>query len=458
MDTASRTLKLALLADTKNFSTGLNNAQKQTQTFSSKVKDSAKRIGKAFAIAGVAIAGMAAKLAIDGVKAAIEDQKAQVKLATTLKNTTGASKAQTKQVEKYIDKLQRASGVADDKLRPSLGKLLIATKDVAKAQKLQSLAMDIAAGTGKDLDSVSLALAKAYGGNIGALSRMGITLDESIIKNKDFNAAAKELNKTFTGQSAAAADTMEGKFKRFNIAISEAKESIGVALMPTIENMVNFLNSPKGQKVITDFAEAFADAIKIMAKYLPGVVREVSKLVSKVAKQGLIAGLLSDPKIAVAAAAYGAGFIYGGPAGGALAAIAAYATAKGVQDVATDRASNAVKGTLLSQSSLGDKLKVTKKTKAWKKANKAQQDYFASVPEEIAMYGAQLQGNLITAEQYDAMIRKYNKTHGGKNYPTIVNITVNGAADSRESARAIDKALKKVNLNGGSLAGSNGFN
>lgn len=438
MDSSSRILKLALLADTANFSSGLNKAQGQTKTFGQKVGDTAKKIGKAFAVAGVAIAGMAAKLAIDGVKAAIADEKAQVKLATTLKNTTNASAKQTKQVEKYIDKLQRASGVADDKLRPSLEKLLVATGKISKAQKLQALAMDIAAGTGKDLDSVSLALAKAYGGNIGALSRMGVVLDESIIKNKDFGAAQKELDKLFGGQSAAAAETMEGKFKRFNIAIDEAKESIGVALMPTIEKMVDYLNSPKGQKVVTDFAEAFADAIQLMAKYLPGVVKEVSKLVGKVSKQGLMAGLLSDPKVAVAAAAYGAGFIAGGPAGGAVAAIAAYAGAKGLEtygeNVSGDlsgaaalMSGNAL-GQLQASGGSGKKIKIKKNNFSpnWMEELQSNPQALAA---SNAMYGI-----------------------------GTVNIVVNGAADSRESARAIERTLKKLQLNGGSLKGIEGFN
>lgn len=433
-----RTLKLALLADTSKFGTNLNKAQNQTKTFGQKVGDTAKKIGKAFAIAGAAVAGMAAKLAIDGVKAAIEDQKAQVKLATTLKNTTKASNSQIKSVEKYIDKLQRASGVSDEKLRPSLEKLLVATGKVGKAQKLQALAMDIAAGTGKDLDTVSLALAKAYNGNLGSLTRLGIKLDDSIIKNKDFNAASKELNKTFTGQSAAAAETMEGKFKRFNIAIDEAKESIGVALMPTIEKMVDYLNSPKGQKVVTDFAEAFADAIQLMAKYLPGVVKEVSKLVGKVSKQGLMAGLLSDPKIAVAAAAYGAGFIAGGPAGGAVAAIAAYAGAKSLGEAAENIGND------------------TSGAAAWMSGNPlGQLQASGGSGKKIKIKKANYSENWLAELNANPQARQASNVMAGVG---TVNIVINGAADSRESARAIERTLKKLNLNGGSLKGIEGFN
>ena len=432
-----RTLKLALLADTSKFSSGLGKATKETQTFTGKMKASAAKIGRAFGLAGIAIAGMATKLAIDGVKAAMADEKAQVKLATTLKNTTGATKGQIKSVEKYIDKLQRASGVADDKLRPSLQLLVTATGKVGKAQKLQALAMDIAAGTGKDLETVSLALAKAHNGNLGSLTRLGVKIDATTIKNKDFNAAAKELNKTFTGQSKAAAETMTGKFARFKIAIDEAKESIGVALMPTIENLVNFLNSDKGQKVVTDFAEAFADAIKMMAKYLPGVVKEVSKLVSKVSKQGLMAGLLSDPKIAIAAAAFGAGAIIGGPAGGAIAAMAAYAGAQGYEQTASNYSKDtagaiaAMSGNQVGQIFAGG-------SKGGKKRPNKSSDFYG--------------GSASAALDY-----MYKSTGFGQQKPVVINVTVNGAADARESARAIQRTLDKLALNGGSKVGVMGF-
>jgi hypothetical protein len=437
-----RTLKLALLADTSKFTSGLGKATKETQSFTGKMKANAAKIGKAFALAGVAVAGMAAKLAIDGVKAAIEDQAAQVKLATTLKNTTKAGAAQTKQVEKYIDKLQRASGVADNKLRPSLERFLVATGKVSKAQKLQKLAMDISAGTGKDLQTVTLALAKGYDGNLASIQRLGIGIDQTIIKNKDFKGAVAQLSDTFKGQASAAADTMEGKFKRFNIAIDEAKESIGVALMPALTDMVDFLNSPKGQKVVTDFAEAFADAIKMMAKYLPGVVEHITNLVSKVSKQGLMAGLLSDPKLAIAAAAYGAGFIYGGPAGGAIAAVAAYAGASAIASSAPKGGSRN-KGNLVEgfQSVANNSLRGVK-----------------SVVDVGGAFGTDYAGTGISGFT-GTSVSLNSSTSAAKNIKTgniIINIA--NASDAISSARAIERTLKKLGLNGGSKAGVLGFN
>ena len=235
-----RSLKLALLADTKDFIQGLDKADKETKSFSNKLDDALKKGAAAFLAVGAAAGAMALKIGIDAVKAAIEDEKAQVSLATTLRNTTKATDAQVKSVEDYIDKTARATGVADDQLRPSLDRLVRSTQDVTKAQKLQTLALDIAAGTGKDLATVSEALGKAYDGNLGALKRIGVPLDENIVKTKDFDAAVIALSTTFAGQADAAADTFAGRMARIKIAIDEAKEQLGFALLPLLEKFAKF--------------------------------------------------------------------------------------------------------------------------------------------------------------------------------------------------------------------------
>ena len=235
-----RTLKLALLADTKNFIDGLDKADRETKTFSNKLDDALQKGAAAFLAVGAAAGVMAVKIGIDAVKAAVEDEKAQKSLAITLRNTTKATDAQVKAVEDFIDKTARATGVADDQLRPSLDRLLRSTQDITKAQKLQTLALDISAGTGKDLATVTEALGKAYDGNLGALKRIGVPLDENIIKTKDFNAATKALSETFAGQADAAAETFAGRMARIKITIDETKEQLGQALLPLLERFATF--------------------------------------------------------------------------------------------------------------------------------------------------------------------------------------------------------------------------
>jgi len=256
MASASRTLTLKLLADIDNFQKNLKNADNDVSGFSGGLQKFGKVAGAAFLAAGVAAAGYAAKLAIDGVKAAIEDEAAQAKLAKTLENVTGATDDQIKSLENYILKTSLAFNVTDDDLRPSLDRLVRSTKNVEEAQKLQTLALNIAAGTGKSLTQVSEALAKAHDGNFTALKRLGGGIDESIIKQKDFDAATAALAKTFEGQASAQADTFQGKLGRLQIAFNEGKETIGSFILDAITPMVTLI-----VEQVVPVLQAFAEGL-----------------------------------------------------------------------------------------------------------------------------------------------------------------------------------------------------
>jgi hypothetical protein len=253
-------IKITFDADFDQLKKGVKGAQNEVEGFGSKLGGFAKKAGAAFAVAGAAAAAYAGVLLVDGVKSAIEDEAAQAKLATTLENVTGATESQIKAVEDYITQTALANGITDDKLRPSLDRLIRSTKDATKAQELQSLALDIAAGTGKDLGAVSEALGKAYDGNLGALRRLGVGLDDSIIKSKNFDAAAAALSKTFEGQASKQAETFQGKMARLTVAFDEAKETVGSyvldALTPLLSGFVD-----KGIPAIQGFADTLGKTL-----------------------------------------------------------------------------------------------------------------------------------------------------------------------------------------------------
>jgi hypothetical protein len=272
-----RTLKLALLADTKDFISGLDKADKETRTFSDKLGGALKTGALAFAALGAAAGAAAITIGVQAVKAAIEDEKAQLTLAKTLENTTKATKNQIKGVEDYIKATSLAKGVTDDQLRPSLDRLVRSTGDVTKAQKLQQLALDISAGTGKDLASVSEALGKAYDGNLGALKRLGVPLDDSIIKSKDFTKAQEALTKQFAGQSDVAANSFAGRMERVKIAIDEAKESIGAALLPILEKLLGFITE-KALPFLNNFVAGFENVTKSVNIDLGGALEYLQSI------------------------------------------------------------------------------------------------------------------------------------------------------------------------------------
>lgn len=198
--------------------------------------------GKAFL---PAVAAMGALTAAAGysIKAAVEDSAAQAQLAKTLQNVVGATDAQVAATEKQISAMQMATGVADDQLRPAYASLVLGTKDLATANEALQLAMDISAGTGTDLASVSDALAKAYGGNFKALRQLSPELYAMIKDGADLETVMATLAKTFGGSAAVAANTAEGKFKRLGVALGEVQESIGLALLPAVEAVLPYLIS-----------------------------------------------------------------------------------------------------------------------------------------------------------------------------------------------------------------------
>lgn len=302
----SRTLKLSILADVDDLKKKLNQGENDVQGFGGKLDDWSKKAGLAFAAAGAAAVAYAGKLAVDGVKAAIEDEAAQLRLANALKNVTGATDSQIKSAEDWILKSSLATGVADDQLRPALERLTRSTKDIKEAQDLTNLALDIAKAKNLDLETVANALAKANDGQTGALKKLGITLGDNATNLQEYNKLQKalekaqlevnftleqygvnskeytkavekvkditgkandiaaqgidifgELGKEFSGAAAEAANTFEGKMARLKIAFDETKETVGSFILDAVTPMLEFIVN----KVIPNFGE-FTNALE----------------------------------------------------------------------------------------------------------------------------------------------------------------------------------------------------
>lgn len=238
----SRTLKLSILGDVDNLNKSLKAASADVETFGDKMGKAGKAIGAAFAAAAVAAGAYAVKIGVDGVKAAIEDEKAQTQLALALKNATGATEGQIKATEDAILQMSLATGVADDALRPALQRLAISTGSVSKAQDLLSTALDISAATGKPVETVANALAKAYDGNSAALAKLGVGLTAAELKTMSFQQVQGKLSDLFGGAAAANAETYSGRIARMQVAFNEAKETIGFALLPILEKLMKYIN------------------------------------------------------------------------------------------------------------------------------------------------------------------------------------------------------------------------
>lgn len=227
-------LAIQIISDATKAARGFQVTETRAERMGRRIKG-ASRAGAVALTALVAAGSVAAK-------AAAEDAQSQQLLAVAMRNSANATATSIAATERWIDKTARATGVADDQLRPALGTLVRATGSAAKAQKSLSLALDVSAATGKPVQAVAAALAKGYGGQTTALGRLVPGMDKAILKSGDMKRITAELARTTGGSMAKAADTEAGKMQRAQVARDEAVESIGQQLLPLYESAATALD------------------------------------------------------------------------------------------------------------------------------------------------------------------------------------------------------------------------
>jgi hypothetical protein len=488
----SRTLKLSILAETKDLVAGLNTASKETQSFGDKATEFGKKAALAFAVAGTAALAFAA----DAVKAAAQDALAQEKLAETIRATTNATTAQIAGVEEYITATSIAVGITDDELRPAFSRLVRSTKDTEEAQRLLNLALDLSVAAGKPVETIANALGRAYDGNTTALGRLGLGLDQNLLKSKDNEAIIKSLETTYGNFAEGAAETAAVKFERIRIATDEAKESIGAALLPIVQelsdyvlttvvpNLESFINGLTGQGSLeeatgdaTDGAFKFGEQVrKVIAtvidlkdelKIVAGVIATIF-VVSKISA-AVSATIALIKTIITAYNALKASAIIAGVAGyfalnplaglaavGVAAAILAGATALvGRSDVSTDNlgaGAGGFSGTMPNGQSFGMPTKTSAELQEPK--NFIETNWKGEI--------TKINGVKIASEQAaSAALGITNFTPGqfkvaenASMATPIINLTVNGAFDKEGTARTIVETLNSSAYRGTGGAGN----
>lgn len=224
---------IEFLGKDKSLGKTTRDAEKST----SRLGDRMNKVGR---ISGRALAGglvLAGAAAIKMTKSAAEDAEAQAKLANVLRNSTGARSKDIAGVESWISAQGKALGIADDDLRPAIGRLAAATGDLGEAQRLASLAMDVSAGSGKSLEQVTEALQKAQNGSLGGLSRLGVATKDASGKALSLEQVQAKLASTYKGAAAKGADTIAGKQRILSVQFGELREQIGTKLLPVMQKL-----------------------------------------------------------------------------------------------------------------------------------------------------------------------------------------------------------------------------
>ena len=232
---------------------GFKQAQSATDKLNKGVKNLASTFGIAFGTTAVVAFGKAS------VRAFIQDDNAARSLGITLKNLGLETGNTSKYVNEMISDLEKQTGVLDDELRPAMDRLLRATMSVTKAQQLLGLALDISAGTGKDLTTVSQGLQKAFLGNNASLGRLGVGLSKAELTSSSFEEIQIRLSELFAGQASSAAESYAGQLNKLTIAGNNAKEVIGKGIIQALTESSGSFNNATND--IEKFAEAISNLI-----------------------------------------------------------------------------------------------------------------------------------------------------------------------------------------------------
>lgn len=222
---AQRDVAINLL--TKLQDKGFKDLEKSTKKSDKLLGGLSKQLASTFSVVAITAYGKTA------VKAFLSEEKAVRRLNIALQNTSQGLKAL--QAEDFISNLQRTARVADDQLRPALTQLINAGIDFEQSQKLLKTALDVSAGSGKDLQTVVIGLSRAFAGNNTALTRLNLGLTKAQLKAASFDDIVALLTAKFAGQADAAALTYSGRLAAISIAADEASETIGAGLVKALD-------------------------------------------------------------------------------------------------------------------------------------------------------------------------------------------------------------------------------
>jgi hypothetical protein len=228
-------------------------------------------VGKAFgglkrggiaALKGIATASVAAATALVGfgiaaVKSAADDERATFRLNAALRARGLLTEDLSKKIDQQITAMAEL-GFTDDDVRAGIETSSRFFKSQARILKVNSVAANIAAVTGKDLSTVITAIAKGAKGSTRGLLGFGIQVEKGA-KLQDILRIATEK---YGGAAQEIAQSTSGRFAAAQIKLNEAFEAFGYRFLPVVNDaLTTFTNDilPQVERFLSDLGPVIDD-------------------------------------------------------------------------------------------------------------------------------------------------------------------------------------------------------
>ena len=193
--------------------------------------------------------------AASAVQSAGDSQKAVAQLEAVIQSTGGAAGVTSEHAQALATQLQKITTFSDETTLATENMLLTFTNIGAKGGVFDAAtvtALNMATALGQDATQSAMQLGKALNdpiNGITALQRVGVTFTEAqkaqieaMMKAGDVAGALtvilNELGREFGNSAVAAGQTFPGQLVILNNKLDDVKETIGMALIPALTNIV----------------------------------------------------------------------------------------------------------------------------------------------------------------------------------------------------------------------------
>lgn len=240
--------------DDKKLKGALDDADKQVEGFGSKISKhwgSAVDASTKFTLAIAAAGAAAVAFGVQSVNAYNGAVEATTKLRTNLLNVKGATEEHVKSLEKQASQLQSIGVIEDDVIKAGMSQLATFNLQGKTIEKLTPKITDMVAqlkghnATAEDMVGINNLVGKVMTGNVGALSKYGVTLSENqklMISNGDETQRAatlvEVLGQNYGNVNEALRNTPQGQITALKNAFGDLQEGVGELILAGLTPLV----------------------------------------------------------------------------------------------------------------------------------------------------------------------------------------------------------------------------
>lgn len=232
---ASFTDRLAFILEFKgdDFIRGIRKAGDEADKQVARAKSSSEKFGATATKVGtglLAFAGVAAGGLFKAAQAAEQARFPLLQLNNTIANSPKLAGASAAEFVKLAEAIQDKTAADGDQVVAAQAMLGTFQLTAEQIKAITPLVVDYSRKFGVDMTSAAIQVGKALDGQIGALKRNGVSIDENLFKVDRFRAVTEALRTQVGGFAEQEVTTLSGRLQRLKNELGDVEEGVGAGV------------------------------------------------------------------------------------------------------------------------------------------------------------------------------------------------------------------------------------